>query len=637
MLDYLIEFLDGRRNWCEGDYTGPSGMRRLAHVMSGVCGRRRFKGDVTIGESNHVDLRDAEEPVSVTFCCCDFAFFYIADPPLPSADWTEAETFVWSKLRQGQPAILDENCTIGAPSPKDTTHQGWSDPCRILHASFLYDLLSNSRWQEAIPHQGIRIARARIVGDLDLANVKLVRTLRISGSLVDGTFILTSAHADRLIGLTGTLLRGNFVAGELHSESGLLLGSGTTISGNVDLREIRVSSQIALDGLTVQGKLAGDGMIAAALLMRSATFQDVSVTGATISGPVELTDSKVNGEFSGEALHARHLLMRKTSFVNLRLRSAGISGEVQLEGATVSGFLDGHFLQAEMISMRSGANKSIFNKINLGFARIATSLDISGSEIASLDLSGASVNGDFRMSNRGGELKAGTDDTRSLNQLTLRGTHVHSLADGVAAWPTAGNLILDGFTFNRLGGADTETAEQLARPGGMKWWDEWARRDPYYRPNTYAQLATALLSAGHHDAADDIRYFDRVRQRETERLGSWVVSGVLQYVAGFGIGTYTFRVLYWIVGITLALALYLWCFVADARTYNHGILWCIGASLSRLVPVIEINREFSEFFYDPERERLTGFQSALFSCAGVIGWFLGGVLVVAVTGLTHNP
>ena len=71
-----------------------------------------------------------------------------------------------------------------------------------------------------------------------------------------------------------------------------------------------------------------------------------------------------------------------------------------------------------------------------------------------------------------------------------------------------------------------------------------------YSPAPYAQLAAALTSAGDRDAANEIRYLGRVRERETQGIYAYVWSGFLQYVAGFGIGTYTFRVLWWVLGIT---------------------------------------------------------------------------------------
>ena len=58
---------------------------------------------------------------------------------------------------------------------------------------------------------------------------------------------------------------------------------------------------------------------------------------------------------------------------------------------------------------------------------------------------------------------------------------------------------------------------------------------------------------------------------------------------------------------------------------KHGFVWCFGASLARLLPVIEINKEFTEFFNDPKRECLTSW--ALCSARS---WF------AAVSGLTQS-
>ncbi len=61
-----------------------------------------------------------------------------------------------------------------------------------------------------------------------------------------------------------------------------------------------------------------------------------------------------------------------------------------------------------------------------------------------------------------------------------------------------------------------------------------------------------------------------------------------------------------------------------------------GASLARLLPVIEINKEFTEFFNDPERERLNWWQSIVFSALGIVGFVLAAILIAAVSGLTQG-
>jgi hypothetical protein len=145
-----------------------------------------------------------------------------------------------------------------------------------------------------------------------------------------------------------------------------------------------------------------------------------------------------------------------------------------------------------------------------------------------------------------------------------------------------------------------------------------------------------LTNAVDRDAANEIRYLGRVRECETEKGLAGVLCGALQYVAGFGIGTYTFRALYWVIGISLLGAFYLRTRVKGVRDGHHGFTWCVGASLARLLPVIEINKEFTAFFDDPKRERLTGWQSLIFAVISIVGFVLGAILIAAVSGLTQS-
>ena len=62
----------------------------------------------------------------------------------------------------------------------------------------------------------------------------------------------------------------------------------------------------------------------------------------------------------------------------------------------------------------------------------------------------------------------------------------------------------------------------------MEWWDDWASRDIKYSPAPYAQLAAALTSAGDRDAANEIRYLSRVRERRLKGDYRFFWSGALQ-------------------------------------------------------------------------------------------------------------
>jgi hypothetical protein len=268
--------------------------------------------------------------------------------------------------------------------------------------------------------------------------------------------------------------------------------------------------------------------------------------------------------------------------------------------------------------------------INMAFARIGGNLDISGTTLGELNLFGASIAGELRLGNldRPPLAMQWLSERGEPGRLILRNTTVANLTDTKYAWPQEGYLYLDGFSFARLGSHAGE-----ARARSMKEWDEWIRRDRDYSPVPYEKLTAALVAAGDRDAADEMRYLGRVRQHESERNWvSWISSGFLRYVAGFGIGHYTFIVLIWVFSITVLGGLYLWKCVPE--TSLHGRIWCCGATLNRLLPVIEINKEFTEFFNDPRRERLTHRESFAFSLIGIVGWLLGLILIAAVAGLT---
>jgi len=463
----------------------------------------------------------------------------------------------------------------------------------------------------------------------DAQNKASFKDVDLRGAKVTGQIDMTGASFDGTLNADSLQVGGNmFMRSDAQNKASFK---------DVNLRGAKITGQIFMNGASFDGTLNANVLqVDGDLLMYSdglnkASFKDVNLMGAKIAGQVAMAGASFDGTLIANALRCGDLVMRsdalnEASFKDVDLRVANVNGQIDMSGASFDGTLNADSLGASGHLLMRNANFA--QAVNMVAAHIGGSLDLSGATLADLDLSGASIAGNLMLGERNNPA-VWTGKNGELGTLTLRNTHIGNLMDAQDGWPARRHLHLDGFSFNHLGGPEM-------RARGMDWWGNWARLDPDYSPTPYAQLSAALTSAGDRDAANEIRYLGRVRERETETGLAYLWSGFLQWVAGFGIGIYTFRVLYWVIIIAVFGALYLKESVKGVREEKHGFIWCFGASLSRLLPVIEINKEFTDFFNDPERKRLTGLQSFVFNAMGILGFVLGAILIAAVSGLTQS-
>ena len=487
---------------------------------------------------------------------------------LPSPAWSATERWVWTQLLDdGQNAAdLEDYCRSKDQAdavrldPRHDGDQAWRNPCRIISARFLRDILTRSPWRDALPSRGVGIASVKVLGSLSLDNAKLSRAFWLGLSRIEGDVTLVRTRTDSMIGLIGTVVTGEFIGDGLQTDTDLQLRGDTEFRRNVSLNQAR------------------------------------------INGILDMTDTKLVGTLSLQGVRVFDVFLRSSTKAKAPASFAGGSG------------------------------------VEMTLAKITNRLDFRGAILGDVNLSGATIAGDLVLGTQGSFRTEWKRANGTAAKLDLRNAQVGNLQDEETAWPGQGYLLLQGFSFAHLSGA----AGKSGMLHGHEDPDWWARLDQRYSVTPYTQLAAALAAMGDRGAARRIQFLARQRARDADwQSGSWPAwfgQTFLLGVAGYGIGGYTFIVLVWVCGLSLAGALVLALTVPDAMDKDRGAVWCFGASLSRLLPVIEINKEFTDYFNDPKRERLKQrWQQLFFDCLGVIGWVLGALLIAALSGLTQNP
>ena len=349
------------------------------------------------------------------------------------------------------------------------------------------------------------------------------------------------------------------------------------------------------------------------------------------------------------------LYLRNVTFGGpVLLREAHVDGQMDMEGAHIA---DKQEFDAQALHVGIGGllmrgvqfgRRAIFWVIT-----VDGTMDLRDSHVQQLDLEEAVVRDDLIV---GGRRDNGSEQWLHWGAcegpqpcLNLRNARVGNLQDDDRAWPP--HITLQGFTYTHLGGFGGDQRQDM-RTRPIEWWRDWLGSDPVYSAQPYAQLASVLTAAGDRDGAADIRFYGRDRGRsellrgcpvwaqklllaeqaapdpaETPddrkpcRWGTGIGLSVLQAFVGYGIGNYTFRAAGW----TLALAFIgtaILLFAPGVRGPTQTRLTAEGAREQRgprqkspllvlrcqpalVLLLVTLTPEFTEFFNDPKRERLS--------------------------------
>jgi uncharacterized protein YjbI with pentapeptide repeats len=529
-----------------------------------------------------------------------------------------------------------------------------------LHTSLLQ--VGGSLSMNSAGLKDVDLFDAKVAGQLSLTGASLSGALSASRLKVGGDLSASSSGQDKTRLLSVSLNNADI--------GGTVDLSGTSFEGALQATGLKIGGHLMLAGTSFDGALVASLLqVGGNLFMNSASLKLVYLNGAKIAGSVYMSGASFEGALRADFLQVngtldmapraedkanRSLLEELGSetgptgageILKLWARAATFKRDVNLSAAKIMGPLDMSAASFEgklnADALNVGGDLIVRDACHAGkaampFAHVGGHVDLRGASLAEVDLSGASIAGELRIN--GQKLAACPKTSGNPDLLNLRNAKVGNLLVADDALTAPPRLRLDGFAFAHVAGFEGDTKSQL-RARSIEWWDKWVRLDSDYSPTPYAQFAAAFTDSGERDAASDIRYLGREREREAACKESWLrgsclLQTALGSVAGYGIGSHTFVVLPWVVVFWLAGAALLWLTVPAAR--QKGAIWCFCASLAQLLPVITINKELTAFFDDPGRTRLKGWQVFVFSALGVVGLALGAILLIALSGLTHS-
>jgi hypothetical protein len=540
----------------------------------------------------------------------------------------------------------------------------------------------------------VRLLGAKVGGDLDMVTASFSKTLSADGLDVHGSLFLNDASFADDVRLVSAKVGGNpemdtasfskrLDANGLDVHLDLYMRDHANFAGDVLLRGAKVGGNLQTDTASFSDALIADGLdVHGNLYMRDhATFAgDVLLRGAKVGGDLDISSTSFSKTLTAYGLDVHgYLFMRDASFADdvilrgakagsdLDISSASFSKTLTADGLDVHGhlFMRGHASFADDVSL-VGATVA---RLDLGLATAAR-IDLSEAAVSELQLRGlnwrcretrterensGTSQATVREATNKWPLgdpswrKARCEGTeQSLPTLILRNAHFEALQDDPDSWPPA--MDLEGLRYDRLGGLQSAGSADLRRRTPEQWID-WLARDRTFSSQPYNQLATVFTAAGRRDTADAILFAGRERERDEtwsrsdigfwqwlqNNFQSWIWLTFLSGVAGYGIGLYTFRVVRWVVGLTILGAAALW-FSPYAR--QRSVAWRLGASLHRLLPIVELSKEFNDFFdntNEPDKPRkLDGWLIAFFAGIALAGWVLGFFLLAAMGGLTQK-
>lgn len=373
-----------------------------------------------------------------------------------------AEQEMIATLRSGNFDRLGHEAAGSLPDVEDST--------REVRANLLRFLLLGGE-EGARPHEkGIRVQGAWVTGTLDLEGCRIPRDIGLKKCRFDAAPILRSAILDSVF-LDGSIMPG-------------LQADRIEARGTISLRGAALTGGVLVEGGRIGGNLDCNGIIVDAAKDHAIHAEDLDASsillrGAVIKGSIRLSGAKLSGD-----VDAFNLRVTNDEMPAIDAGAIETRGSVVLRSARVEGTL-------RLVSARISSDLILQNVILANPGKMA------------LQLNNAVIIGILMLNGR----------AKVSGVLDLTGATIGTIHDTIAAWPTAGDLLLNRCLYQAIveGPVDAKTRiGWLALQDPERWGED-------FWPQPYEQLAKVFRDLGHDEDARSVLVAKERLQRRARR------------------------------------------------------------------------------------------------------------------------
>lgn len=425
----------------------------------------------------------------------------------------------------------------------------------------------------------LTLSGSKVTGALNMREIEIDHDLVMSGNAEFAVVTLSSARVARQIDLNTATVAGSLDMNGIEVGKDLFMDEGARFS-DVDLSGAHIKEQLGISGSTVTNDLNLNAIRVEHLFMNGGSdFGKIDLKGSHIEGQLNMAGSKVRGKLAMNHVQVGDdLLMNKGAFSEVDLVGTHISGQFDLRNSEVADRFNGYRLDVTD-TIFLGIGSSFAGPVDLIFLHVGKNIELAGGNFLNdVDLTGAQIEGELRL----GSSQHQSPHWATDHMLILRDATANAIQDLSDAWPIW--LDLDGFTYKSLGGLHAMEKDPMSERSA-NWFEGWLKRQKHYTPQPYEQLALVLQSQGEPERAKDIRYDSWANDdrpglvRKIAMFLSWAV---------IGYGYQPWRVLYWVLGLTILGAVILQVSKEGPR---NQMPFGLAFSFDMLLPIIRLREK----------------------------------------------